>query len=724
MPQTFDLPDIHCTSCVNKIETGLAKIDGVESAVVNFVQKQLVVQGDVKTQTIIATVKAIGYTAIEHDEHAHQHQSTSSLNIIIIPAVLGVILLLSEWFNLLPAPSGMSNRIFLASLALLTLGVMAYAGKMIYQSAWQAAKHFFSNMHTLIALGTGAAWIFSAIVIAMPHLLPEAGHNLYLDAAVIIIAFINLGSYLETRAQQNTSAALKQLINLQAKTARVMRDGEEIEISIEQVQLGDSIRVKPGEKIPVDGDVIEGQSHIDESMVTGEPLATTKKMGDHVIGATINQQGSLLIKATKVGSDTMLSQIINLVQQAQSSKAPIAKLVDKVASVFVPIVLSIALLTLIGWLIWGPDASYALVAAMSVLVIACPCALGLATPISMTVGMGKAAQYGILVRNSEALQQASNLDVVVLDKTGTITQGKPQVVDVIGSDDWPQAAVLQYAGSLEKLSEHPLGQAVINAAIDRELLNVSDFTAVSGHGVQGKVEGKATMLGNVRMMQTAKLDLSDWESAIYTAQENACTIMLLAVDKVVVGLISVTDPIKEDSKVAIQRLQRRDIRVVMLTGDNEKTAQAIAKQIGIDEVVAEVLPQDKAEHVKRLQQQYKIVAMAGDGINDAPALAQADVSFAIGSGSDIAIEAADITLMRGSLQSVDDSIIIAKKTLRNVKQNLCGAFIYNSIGIPIAAGILFPFTDMLLSPMIASAAMALSSVTVVTNANRLRWFKL
>jgi len=543
----------------------------------------------------------------------------------------------------------------------------------------------------------------------------------------MIIALINLGAALEMRARGKTSEAIKCLIELQAKTARVVRNGKEIDVPIERVGLNETLRVRPGEKIAVDGVIIEGRSNVDESMISGEPMPLEKSVGDKVVGGTLNKSGSFLFSATRIGKDTALARIIEMVRQAQNSKPAIGRMVDRVAGVFVPIVLLITVITFMLWFNFGPEPkmAYVLLTTMTVLIIACPCALGLATPISIMVGVGKAAEYGVLVRNGEALQRAGQITTMVLDKTGTVTEGRPTVTTIIPSPGRDEAMLLSVAASIETGSEHPLAEAIVAAANERgfSLSPVEGFEAIAGHGVRAQVDGALVLFGNRKLMDDHSIELNDLPEVAAGLAAKGETPMFLAVAGVAAGIVAVADPIKADSKAAIARLHKIGIKVVMLTGDNAATAAAVASKVGIDEVIAEVLPADKSAKVAALQAGGEVVGMVGDGINDAPALARADVGFAIGTGTDVAIESADVTLMRGSLHGVADAIAISKATVRNIKQNLFGAFIYNSVGIPIAAGILFPLFGLLLNPIVAGGAMAMSSLTVVSNANRLRLFK-
>jgi len=617
---------------------------------------------------------------------------------------------------------------FWVVVSYLTLRIMQYSGGHFYRGAIKSWEHRQANMDTLVALGTGAAWVYSTVAIFFAHGLPPMSRHAYFEAAVTVLAFINLGGALETRARGKSSAAIRQLIGLQPRTARVIREGVEMDIPISDVGLDETLRVRPGEKIPVDGEVIEGESSIDESMLTGEALPVTKRAGDTVTCGTVNQSGTFLFRAVRIGRDTALAQIIQSVKDAQSTKPEIARLVDKIAAVFVPIVISISLFTLLIWWIFGPDPSigYAFVTAMTVLVIACPCALGLATPISVMVAVGRAAQEGILIRKGDALQSAGKLNTIILDKTGTITQGKPKLAVIECLSDWDEEKVLQWASTLESGSEHPLAAAIREAAKEGNLedLSLSRFMALSGLGIRGAIGEEDVLLGNLPLMEREQVDISGLSERLENLGRKGQTPVVLAAGGKAVGILAIADPLKPDSREAIQKLKSLGIRLVMLTGDNEVTAKAIAEEVGIEEIRAQVLPSDKATVVKSLQVIGESVGMVGDGINDAPALAQANVGFAIGTGTDIAIESADIVLMGGSLSKVAESIALSRATVRNIEQNLIGAFIYNVLAIPVAAGLLYPLFGILLNPMIAGAAMAMSSVTVVTNANRLRYAKL
>ena len=605
--------------------------------------------------------------------------------------------------------------------------VMFYTGWPIHRSGWLALSHRTADMNSLITLGTIAAFGFSLVVTVAPDVLPPEARGVYYEAVGVIITLILMGRLLETKAKAGTGEAIAALIGLQPRTATVIRDGGELELPIEEVLLGDLVVVRPGEKLPVDGEVAEGTSAVDESMVTGEPIPVTKGRGDVVIGATINQTGSFRYVATKVGADTMLAQIINLVRQAQGSKAPIQRLADKVSSYFVPAVIAIAIWTFVAWALVGPPPAFvfALVAAVSVLIIACPCALGLATPLSITVGTGKGATSGILIRSAEALETAHRLDTVILDKTGTITKGAPELTDVLAAQGFTDQEILRLVASVERSSEHPLAAAIVRGAQARglDLAEPTEFDSVTGQGVIATLGGRRVLVGNLRLLDEAGIDptpLTVWQEALASDGKTA---MLVAVDARPAGVIGVADTLKEGSAAAVAALKSRGIDVVMMTGDNRSTAAAIARQVGIGRVLAEVMPEHKSRAVRRLQQEGRVVAMVGDGINDAPALAQADVGMAIGTGTDVAIEASDITLISGALSGLVTAIDLSRATMRNIRQNLVFAFIYNGLGIPIAAGVLYPVLGLTLSPMIAAAAMALSSLSVVTNANRLRGFK-
>lgn len=736
----FSIGGMSCAGCVASVEKALKNVEGVVSATVNFAEHTAEMEGDFSVDELMKSVVDAGYEAAllqsEEDEKekevAELEHYRQLLNKSLIAALVGVPLFVLGLFGLLPDLNNVQGQVIWLLIGVATAVVLMHSGGHFYSGAWKAFKNHNANMDTLIALGTGTAWVFSMVIAINPELVPSLARHAYFEAAAIIIAFINFGSAMEMRARGKTSEAIKRLIGLQPTTARVVRDGKELDVSINEVGLDETVRVRPGEKIPLDGLIIGGRSSIDESMLTGEPLAIEKNIGDHVVGGTINKMGSFLFQTKKIGKDTALAQIIALVRKAQNSKPTIGKLADKISAVFVPAVLIIAVVTFLLWFNFTPElvaeemrVSYALVTMMTVLIIACPCALGLATPISIMVSVGKAAEFGILIRNGDALQQAGKLTVVVMDKTGTITAGKPTLASVLSYGDWKEHDVLMFAASIEKNSEHPLAEAIVTEADEQNIsLNKTEsFNAIAGKGVSANIDNRSVLFGNAALMQNNNVDVSHVEQDVLQLSEQAQTVMYLAIDNTLAGVVSVSDPIKEDSAQAIRGLHAQGIKVMMLTGDNIHTAKAVAEKLGIDDYFAEVLPEDKELKIAELQSQGHLVGMVGDGINDAPALARADVGFAIGTGTDVAIESADVTLMRGSLYGVVDAIAISKTTVKNIKQNLFGAFVYNSIGIPIAAGVLFPLFGVLLNPMIAGAAMAMSSVTVVSNANRLRWFR-
>lgn len=731
----LSLSGISCAGCVSTVETALNNVDGVVSANVNFAEHTATIDGNVPADVLIDAVSDAGYGAAElrgiEDESEKEAIEMAHYRALLrkaaVAGAVGLPLFVFGMAGLLPDLQNLSGRLFWLVVGVLTLGVLVYSGGHFFAGAFKSARNHNANMDTLIALGTGTAWFFSMVIIAWPDWVPPSAQHAYFEAAAIIIALINLGSALETRARGKTSEAIKRLIGLQPKTARVIRNGIEMDVAIEDVGLDDTLRVRPGERIAVDGEVIDGQSSVDESMLTGEPIPVQKVQGDEVAAGTINKLGTFLFRATRIGKDTALAQIIEMVRVAQSSKPAIGRLADKVSSVFVPTVLIIAVLTFLAWFNFGPShtaTTLAVVTTMTVLIIACPCALGLATPISIMVGVGKAAEFGALIRNGDALQQSGRLDTVVLDKTGTVTEGAPSVTELVPAGNWSEDELLVHAATIEKGSEHPLAEAILKAAEDRQasLLEAADFSAIAGRGVTATVAGRQVLLGNRQLMHENNIDTRVVDDAATSMTGKAQTPVYVGVDGEVAGVIGVADAIKSDSKAAIERLQAMGLKVVLLTGDNQATAEAVARQVGIDRVFAEVLPQDKADKVATLQRQGERVGMVGDGINDAPALARADVGFAIGTGTDVAIESGDITLMRGSLHGVPDAVKISRRTVRNIKQNLFGAFIYNTLGIPVAAGVLFPFVGILLNPMIAGGAMALSSLTVVSNANRLRFY--
>jgi Cu+-exporting ATPase len=736
---TISVGGMTCASCVATIEGALSQVPGVVTASVNLATERATVEY-LPTQVTVGILKRAiieaGYEArevagqgelrdLEREARAREIQSLK-IRFAFSAAMSALILLgtFREWLTFVPGFLG-NNLVLFA----LTTPVQFWAGWRFYRGAWGALKHKTSDMNTLIAVGTSAAYVYSLIATFFPGIFAIGGlmPAVYYDTAAVIITLILLGRLLEAIAKGQTSEAIKRLMGLRAKTARVLRGDAEIDVPVDEVIVGDIVVVRPGEKIPVDGMVLEGHSAVDESMLTGESMPVEKKEGDPVIGATVNKTGSFRFKAAKVGKETVLAQIIRLVEEAQGSKAPIQRLADRVASVFVPGVMVIALVTFVAWLVFGPQPAFtfAFLNFVAVLIIACPCALGLATPTAIMVGTGKGAENGVLIRSGESLEMAHRIQTAVLDKTGTLTEGKPSVTDILPANGFTAEMVLDLAASAEKNSEHPLGEAIVSKAkeLNLPLLDPEDFEAIPGHGIAATIAGKKVYLGNKRLMDDQAVALGEMVARADTCSADGKTPMFLAVDSKPAGIVAVADTLKVSSRQAVERLHRLGLQVVMITGDNRRTAEAIARQVGIGDVLAEVLPGDKADQVKRLQSEGKVVAMVGDGINDAPALAQADVGIAIGTGTDVAMEAADVTLMRGDLMGVVTAIALSKRTMRTIKWNLFWAFAYNVAGIPVAAGVLYPFWGILLNPMIASAAMAFSSVFVVTNSLRLRGFK-
>jgi len=736
-----------CASCVTRIEGALGDVPGVISANVNYpaeIAEVVYSPAKVNFAALGEAIEDSGYKAVdptpatedgvdkERAEREHEYATLMRkfwlAAVVSVPNVLfmypNVVPGLSEW---MPAGSDARHSAW-ALLGLITVPVMVWSGSQFFTGMWAALKHRSANMHTLIAIGVTAAFLYSVTATAFPGLFPSRElAEPFWDVTTVVIALVVLGLALESKAKGQTSEAIRTLIGLQPKTARVLRDGQEIDIDVEEVLVGDVVIVRPGEKIPVDGEIIDGGSAVDESMITGESIPVEKTVGEEVIGGTMNKTGSFHFRATKVGKDTALANIITMVQEAQGSKAPIQRIVDQVAGYFVPAVMILAVLAFVAWYDFGPEPRliFSTIVFVTTLIIACPCALGLATPTSLTVGIGKGAENGILIRSGDALQTAQKIDTIVLDKTGTITRGEPALTDVIVMPDFDEDEVLKLVASLERGSEHPLGESIVKGAAERRLIlsEAMDFNAIAGHGVSGRVEGHDILLGNIKLMADRGVEERGLSDIAETLAPQGKTPMFVAIDGEPAGVIAVADTVKPDSKAAIAALRSMGIKVIMMTGDNRQTALAIAGQVGIDDVLAEVLPEKKSLEVQKLQSAGKTVAMVGDGINDAPALAQADVGLAIGTGTDVAIEASDITLIKGSLMGVVTAIEISRATMRNVKQNLLGAFGYNALGIPVAMGLFYPFFGILLSPILAGAAMAFSSVTVVTNANRLRFFK-
>ncbi len=734
-PLRFAITGMSCAGCVAAVETALRDVPGVVGASVNFAERTAQVTGTPPATTLIAAVRDAGYDATELQDAAAETERDRAeraryqrlVRNTVVAGVLAAPLMLAEMMGWLPALATPAGQAFWIATGLLTLGILLYAGGHFFIGAWRQFRHHNANMDTLIALGTGSAWFYSMLVTLFPTDVPSLARHAYFEAAITIIALINLGSALESRARGKASAAIQRLLGLRPKTARLVDDGGERDVPIETLDLGALIRVRPGEKIPVDGLLIGGQSTVDESMLTGEPLPVVKREGDPVTGGTVNQSGTFVFQATRVGEDTVLAQIIASVRQAQNSKPPLGRLADRVAAVFVPSVLIVAVLTALAWFNFGPEprAGFVLVTTLTVLIIACPCALGLATPISIMVGVGKAAEHGILIRDGEALQRAGQLTTVVLDKTGTVTIGRPTVSTVKALPGFDETTVLRLAAGLETGSEHPLAQAILNAARERGLTvpALERFEAIPGHGASGSVESRSLLVGNRPLLETAGIDTAPLATESERLAANGQTPVLVAIDDRAAGIIAVADPLKPDATAAIRRLRDSGLRVALLTGDHTATARAIAAEAGIDAVFAEVTPTVKGKVIADFQARGEVVGMVGDGINDAPALAQAEVGFAMGTGTDVAIESAGITLVGGSLHGVADAIAISRATVVNIRQNLFGAFLYNTLGIPLAAGALYPATGRLLDPMLAGAAMALSSFTVVSNANRLRRFR-
>ncbi len=715
--------------CLSTVEGGLNSLKGILSKELVITEKATIAYDPKKITAaeIKQTIKDLGYTPLEEGtsldtEKQAREQEMGNLKIrtivsIVLSAPLLFLAMVAPFLSI-PLPSFIEQN--LAAIELILATPVMIAGSLFFSRGILALwKTRTATMDTLVALGTGTAYVYSVMVSIFIWTGREGytAHHLYFEVAALLIAFILLGKYLEAIAKGKTSEAIKKLIGLQPKTALVIRNRKEIEIPVEEVQVGDIIIVKPGQKIPVDGLVMDGHSSIDESMVTGESIPVEKKKGDKVIGATMNKTGSFTFKATKVGSETLLAQIIKLVEEAQGSKAPIQKLADTISAYFVPVVLVIAALSFGIWYILGSELSFALTVFVAVLIIACPCAMGLATPTAIMVGTGKAAEHGILIKSAEALQKAQEIDTIVFDKTGTLTKGKPEVTDIVAKNAFGNEDVLRYAAIAEKRSEHPLGEAIVRKAKEKKL-NLPDpqrFKAVMGKGLEAHYGQKAILLGNRKLMEEKNIPMQGIDTEMEGLEQQGKTVMILAVDRKIAGLIAVADTLKENSTQAVQQLQKLGKEVIMITGDNVRTGKAIGQILGIRTVLAEVLPGDKAKEIKKLQQQGKKVAAVGDGINDAPMLAQADVGVAMGSGTDVAIESGDIVLIKEDLRDVVIAMDLSKYTMRKIKQNLFWAFAYNTAGIPIAAGILYPFTGWLLSPVIAGAAMAFSSVSVLGN---------
>ncbi len=739
----FAVGGMTCASCIARVEDALMSVPGVISASANLASEKATVEylEDTELAELRRAVRDAGYElgpetqALEDVTIATKREIRALKQRLIVATVLGVSIMVMGF-----GPSFVGKPYLLWALA---TPVQFWAGWRFYRGAWGALRHKTADMNTLIAVGTSAAYVYSMVAVLFPSLFTTAGlePHLYFEVSALIIALVLLGRFLEARARSRTSEAIKKLIGMQPKTALVIADGQEREVPVDDLQVGDLVLVRPGERVPVDGIVRQGYSSIDESMITGESIPVEKKVGDEVIGATVNQTGSLQVEASKVGKDTMLAHIIRMVEEAQGSKAPIQRLADVIASYFVPVVIGIAIITFIIWYFVGPPPAltFALLNFVAVLIIACPCALGLATPTAIMVGTGKGAEHGILIRNGEALERAHQINTVLLDKTGTLTRGEPALTDIVAVPSYSKEEVLRLAASAEHSSEHPLGEAVVKAALENklDLSPPSEFNAIPGRGVEALVEGEELLLGNLRLMKERGFALNGMEEKADRLFGEGKTTMFLALDGQVVGIIALADTLKPNAKEVVNELHRMDIETAMLTGDNRRTAEAIAREVGIDRVLAEILPEHKAEEVKKMQRE-KVVAMVGDGINDAPALAQADVGIAIGTGTDVAMETGDITLISGDLMGIATAISLSKRTMRTIKQNLFWAFAYNTALIPVAAGVLYLVFGQtgvpsglhfilgdygFLNPILAAAAMAASSITVVSNSLRLRGFK-
>ncbi len=731
---------MHCAACVTRVERAIRSVPGVVEADVGLATEsaRVAFSGTPDVPGVQEAVRKAGYQAepvlrpealFREREQEREHEYARLLRRFGWGAVLALPVLLIGHADrfLFPSITHEGMRSLWALSGFLTVPHLVYVGRGFFTRAWSALLRREANMDTLVALGTGSAWLYSTAVVAAPGLFPAGTAHPFYEATAVVITLVVLGQALESRARGRTSRALHRLMDLRPQTARVLRDGVEVEIAAADVVVGDLVVVRPGEKVPVDGTVAEGRSAVDESMITGESLPVEKVVGDAVVGGTLNRSGSFRFNATRVGKDTVLARIVQMVREAQASKPPIQKLVDQVAGVFVPTVIGIALVAFTVWYVFGPEPrlNFAVVIAVSVLVIACPCALGLATPISIIVAVGKAAEAGVLVREASALQAAGRVDVVVLDKTGTVTEGKPALTDLVPLGGPSADEVLDWAAAVEQGSEHPVAGAVVEAAHvrGRALLVATEFEAHAGQGVTALVAGRTVAIGSEAFLEGRGVDTRGSREVVARLSEEGKSPMLVARGTDLVGALAVADPVRADARAQVARLRRLGCEVVLLTGDHERTAAAVARQVGIERVIARVLPEEKAARIAELQAGGKRVMMVGDGVNDAPALARADVGVAMGGGTDVAMETADLTLMGGSLRGVGDAIELSRATVRNVRQNLVGAFLYNVLGIPVAAGVLYPFFGILLSPMIAGAAMAFSSVTVVANANRLRGFR-
>ena len=737
--KTFSIKGMHCASCVMVIEDSLKKMDGVTQATVNLAtEKATVIYDPIKVtdEQLSSAVSNVGYQALiteeiktEDDEQKEKQQELHDLRFkVVVSLILGGLILWGSFPGLIKTSPVILQNFFVQLL--LATPVQFWAGFGFYRATISAVKHRTANMDTLVVIGTTVAYIYSTVVTLLPQLMIKVGIEPmpYFDTAAVIIGLILLGRYFEAKAKAGTSEAIKKLIGLQAKTARVLRAGQEIDLSINEVVIGDIIRVRPGEKIPVDGIIVEGESSIDESMVTGESMPVEKISGDTVVGATINKTGTFTFRATKIGQETMLAQIIKLVQEAQGSKAPIQRLADMISSYFVPVVIMLAFLTFAVWYVFGPAPTllFALLNTVAVLIIACPCAMGLATPTAIMVGTGKGAEHGILIKDAESLETAHKIKTIIFDKTGTLTKGKPEVTDITAFGSMDKDTLLKLAGSIEKGSEHSLAEAIVKEAESQNLVlsKVEKFQAIPGHGVEGMVDNQRIVFGNKRLMNKEGISLTLVDDQIAKLEDAGKTVMMIGLENKLVGLIAVADIVKDSAREGLIALQKLGLEVVMITGDNQRTAKAIGQSLGITRVLAEVLPDQKEAEVRKIQAEGKVVAMVGDGINDAPALAAADVGIAMGSGTDVAIEAADITLINKDLKSVAMAIVLSKKTMRTIRLNLFWAFSYNIILIPVAMGVLYPVFKLLLNPIFASVAMATSSISVVVNSLLLKRKKI
>jgi Cu+-exporting ATPase len=729
-----------CASCVQAIEKALLREKGITKASVNLASEKAKIDyipSVISLPEIKKVIELTGYSVLELPEEGELGDFESKIREkeyrklrtkFFVGAIIGLVIFFGSMPHWFPWGPALLNNFFV--LWILATPVQFWIGGQFYKGAWSAFRHRNADMNTLIAVGTSAAYLYSVAATVFPSFFESGGirPDVYFDTSAMIIVLILFGRLLEARAKSRTSDAIKKLAGLQPKTARVKREGQDEDIPIEDVVVGDEILVRPGEKIPVDGIIISGESTVDESMISGESMAVKKEVGAEVIGATLNKTGSFRFKATRVGKDTALARIIKLVRDAQGSKAPIQRLADVIAGYFVPVVISIAIATFVIWFNFGPKPAltFSLLNFVAVMIVACPCALGLATPTAVMVGTGKGAENGILIKGGESLETAHKIDTIVFDKTGTLTKGEPEVTDLLVGNDNSEDEILKIVASIEKMSEHPLGEAIVKKAEDRKisLSEPENFRVIQGRGIESKFDGKNVLIGSESLMKEKNVDISDFRSRAEDFSEEGKTPVYVALQGKGAGLVAIADTLKDDAIQALEKLKAENIDVVMLTGDNRRTAQAIAKKAGIASVIPEVLPADKVKHIQRLQSEGKTVAMVGDGINDAPALAQADVGIAIGSGTDVAMEASDITLIRDELSGVVKAIVLSRQTIKVIKQNLFWAFFYNTLGIPIAAGILYPFFGILLSPIIASAAMASSSVSVVSNSLRLRRRKL